>query len=102
MPDLPGRDRREERRARRHGRRLVRSGDEFTSDELDAGTVELERREPSGDEPEGGGYEPWARDGTKDEPERDRERLRAYLEFVADRERDDPDYVRESGHGDDS
>lgn len=102
MPDLPGHERREERRARRHGRRLVRSGDEFTSDELERGVVELEEREPADDEPEGGGYEPWGRDGTKDESERDRERLRAYLEFVSDRERDDPDYVRESGHGDDS
>lgn len=91
MPDLPGHDRREERRARRHGRRLVRSGEEFTSEELEQGLVELEEREPSGPEPEDG-YEPWARDGSKDETERDRERLRAYREFVEARRGEDPDY----------
>ena len=96
MPELPGHDRREERRAKRRGRRLVRSGDVFSSDELDAGTVELEEREPSGEEPEDGGYEPWARDGSKPESERDRERLRAYTEFIESRRREDPDY------GDDS
>lgn len=103
MPDLPGHDRREERRARRHGRRLVRSGGEFTSDELDRGEVELEEPGHS-DEPEDNGYEPWARDGSHGETDRDRNRLRAYLEFVANRERDDPDYrqEREGNHGDDS
>jgi hypothetical protein len=91
MPELPGHDRREKRRAKRHGRRLVRSGDEFTSDELEDGVVELEEREPSGPEPEDG-YEPWARDGSKPESDRDRERLRAYMEFVDSRRREDPDY----------
>jgi hypothetical protein len=91
MPELPGRRRREERRARRHGRRLVLSGEEFTSDELERGEVELEEREPSGS-PEDEGYEPWAMDDSKDRPERDRERLEAYLEFVESRRREDPDY----------
>lgn len=89
MDHFPGHERREERRARRH-RRLVRSGETFSSDELDAGTVELEEREPG--DGDGREYEPWGRDGSKDEPERDRERLRAYLEFVAGREREDPAY----------
>jgi hypothetical protein len=95
MPELPGHDRREARRAKRHGRRLVRSGDEFTSKELEDGLVELEEREPSG-EPEQEEYEPWALDGSKPESERDRERLRAYTEFIESRRREDPDY------GDDS
>jgi hypothetical protein len=92
MPELPGHDRRAERRARRQGRRLVRSGEEFTSDELARGEVELEERDPSGGEPEGGGYEPWARDGSKPESDRDRERLRLYAEFVESRRREDSDY----------
>lgn len=91
MPELPGHDRREERRARRRGRRLVRSGDEFTSDELERGEVELEEPGHS-DEPEDNGYEPWARDGSHGETERDRTRLRAYMEFVESRRREDPDY----------
>ncbi len=96
MPELPGHDRREERRARRHGRRLVRSGDKFTSYELEHGEVELEERKPSGDEPEDGGYEPWAMDDSKDRPDRDRERLEAYLAFVESRRREDPDYADNS------
>lgn len=95
MPDLPGHDRREERRARRHGRRLVRSGDIFTSDELERDEVELDLPEPS-DERGEEGYEPWARDGSHGETERDRKRLRAYREFIESRRREDPDY------GDDS
>ena len=93
MPDLPGHDRREERRAKRQGRRIVRDGDEFNSDELQAGTVELEQRKAVAEEPEGGGYEPWALDDSKERPERDRERLRIYMEFVASRRQDgdDPD-----------
>jgi len=91
MPELPGHDRREARRARRHGRRLVRSGDEFTSDELERGEVELEERDQGG-EPEDNGYEPWGRDGSKDETERDRERLRLYSEFIESRRREDQDY----------
>jgi hypothetical protein len=93
MPELPGHDRREERRARRHGQRLVRSGDEFTSKELEDGVVELEERRPSDEEPEEGGYEPWAMDDSKDRPDRDRERLEAYREFVASRREVDPDYA---------
>jgi hypothetical protein len=91
MPDLPGHERREARRARRHGRRLVRSGDEFTSDELERGEVELEEREQS-DASEDEGYEPWARDGSKPDTGRDRERLGEYLAFVASRREVDPDY----------
>lgn len=91
MPDLPGHRRREDRRARRHGRRLVRSGQEFTSKELEDGEVELEEPGHS-DEPEENGYEPWARDGSHDETDRDRNRLRAYLEFIESRRREDPDY----------
>lgn len=93
MPELPGHDRREERQARRRGRRLVRDGEEFTSEELERGEIELERRDPSGPEPDGGGYEPWARDGSKDETELDRERLRAYREFVEARRGEDLDYA---------
>ena len=96
MPELPGHDRREARRAKRRGKRVVRDGDEFTSKELEDGELEIEVREPSGEEPEGGGYEPWGRDGSKDESDRDRERLRLYAEFVEGRRREDPDY------GDDS
>jgi hypothetical protein len=99
MPELPGHDRREARRARRHGRRLVASGDEFTSAEMDEGLIALEEREPSGEEPEGGGYEPWGRDGSKPESEHDRERLRAYLEFIAEREREDPEAYRQEREG---
>jgi hypothetical protein len=51
MPDLPGHDRREDRRrARRHERRLVRDGDSYTEDELERGEVELEEV-PRRDEP---------------------------------------------------
>jgi hypothetical protein len=67
------------------------SGEEFTSDELERGVVELEERERSGPEPEDG-YEPWARDGSHVETDRDRDRLRAYMEFVESRRREDPDY----------
>lgn len=79
MPELPGHDRREERRARRHGRRLVRSGDEFTSDEFDAGTVELEQRGPTPEPLDDEQAEPW--NATGDDP-RFRDRLRAYKEFL--------------------
>lgn len=84
MPELPGRERREGRRAKRHGRRIVRSGEEFTSDELEQGLIELEKRGPSGPEPEGGGTEPW---GTSDPTGEMAERLALYLEFIKGRER---------------
>ena len=42
MPELPGHDRREERRARRRGRREVRDGDTYTRDEEERGEVELQ------------------------------------------------------------
>lgn len=76
---------------RGYGRRLVRSGELFTSGELERGEIDLELPEPSGPEPKGGGYEPWARDGSKREKRHDRERLRAYLEFVAERGVDNGD-----------
>lgn len=66
MPDLPGHDRREERRARRHGRRLVRDGGEYTIDEEDRGEIELDlpgRRPEPPIEVQG---EPWG--WTKDGP----------------------------------
>ena len=93
MPELPGHDRREERRARRKGRRIVRNGDEFTSDELERGVVELEEPDPSGPEPEGGGYEPWDMDDSA--TGRMSETVNgssAHREFVESRRREDPDY----------
>lgn len=59
MPELPGHDRREERRARRRGRRLVRDGDEFTIDEEERGEIELERPEPRPEPPVEVQGEPW-------------------------------------------
>lgn len=67
MPELPGHERREERRARRRGRRLIRDGDSYTIDEEDRGEIELEvrdrREEPTVDvqgEPWG-----WTKDGPR-------------------------------------
>ena len=83
MPELPGHERRERRRERRMGRRLVRSGEEFTSDELDSGEVELEEVEP--DSPPGdeeAASEPWGTD--KEWPDRIRQ-LRAYRDFLRER-----------------
>jgi hypothetical protein len=86
MPELPGHERRERRRERRMGRRLVRSGEEFTSDELDNGEVELEEVEPSAPPPdEEGASEPWSTD--KDWAGR-LEQLRAYREFLRERGED--------------
>lgn len=79
MPDLPGHDRREERRRRRQHRRLIEDGDVFDSTELDDGTAELVRVEPSGREP---GTEPW---GVREPNDEQRERLRLYREFLAAR-----------------
>ena len=66
-------------RHHRHKRRLVRSGDSFTSDELERGEVELEEVPPGpapADE-----VEPWAwRD--KAMPQAVAERARLYQEFV--------------------
>jgi hypothetical protein len=72
------------RRHRHHGRRLVRSGEGFTSDELDAGEIELELPEPTEPEPpEDEQAEPWnAADGDT----RFAERLRLYREFLEGRE----------------
>jgi len=41
-------------------RRLVRTGEKFTSGELNRGEIELEKPDPR-PEPPGGGTEPWAR-----------------------------------------
>lgn len=68
MPELPGHDRREERRARRQGRRLVRDGDEYTDDERERGEVELlevERRPEPPVEIQG---EPWGWTKAGDRP----------------------------------
>ena len=57
MPELPGHERREERRARRQGRRLVRDGDEYTIDEENTITLEIpEHFEEASVEIQG---EPW-------------------------------------------
>jgi hypothetical protein len=60
VPDLPGHERREERRARRHERRLVHRGDTYTIDEDLEGEIELEEVEPDPDPPpEEVRGEPW-------------------------------------------
>lgn len=59
MPELPGHDRREERRARRRGRRIVRDGDDYTEDELERGEVELEQVERRSEPPVEIQGEPW-------------------------------------------
>lgn len=103
MPDIfGGHERREERRDKRHGRRLVRSGDEFTSDELARGEVDLYQPDSSGPEPDRGGTEPWGTDNPTSEMAM---RHHEYLEFIAERERQDPDtYINErmGDHGDNS
>ena len=66
MPELPGHDRREERRARRHGRRLVRDGDEFTIDEEDRDELEFELAARRAEPPVEVQGEPWG--WTKDGP----------------------------------
>ena len=71
-------------------RRLVRSGEEFTSDELDRDEIELERREPTEEPDEDDQVEPWA--SSKRHLLAGR-RLRAYRDFLDglgyDRERDE-------------
>lgn len=79
MDHLPGHNRREERRARRHGRRLVRSGDPFTSEELDEDTIELELPDPTPEPSEDQQAEPW---GAAENDPRFAERLRAYKDFL--------------------
>jgi hypothetical protein len=71
---------------RRHQHlRLVRSGDSFTSGELDRGEIELELPEPTAPAPpDGEQAEPWAW-GDKDMPPGMAERLRLYQEFTAAR-----------------
>jgi len=68
-------------------KRLVRSGELFTSEELDRGEVELERVGPLPEPPEKDQAEPW---GTRleDDP-RFRDRLRAYREFLEGLETED-------------
>jgi hypothetical protein len=81
-------------RLRRHPRkRLVRSGETFTSDELDRGDVELELPAPTlNPPPDEEQAEPWGwRDKTL--PPRMRDRLAAYEAFLRERGEADPDYA---------
>jgi len=67
-------------------RRLVRSGEEFDSGELERGEVELELPEPTPEPDEEDQGEPWGlRTGTRKHL-RARGRLRLYREFLAARE----------------
>jgi hypothetical protein len=59
MPELPGHDRRKERRARRRGRRLVRDGDEYDILEEDRDEIELEQVERRPEPPVDIQGEPW-------------------------------------------
>ena len=74
-----------DRLLRRHrgGPRRVRFGEEFTSEELAAGEVELELPSPSRELPADEETEPWGTDKFPD-------RARAYREFLAGWERDHP------------
>lgn len=82
---LPWRHKHEDEHEAGRERRLVRSGEVFTSDELAGGEVELElpapATEPAGDV----AAEPWAWRGKKTPPAV-AERLRLYQEFVRSRE----------------
>ncbi len=84
MDHIPGHERRKARRAHRQGRRLVRSGEDFTSEELERGEVELEleEREPNPEPPEDEQAEPW---GAREDDPRFRDRLRLYKEFLLSR-----------------
>jgi hypothetical protein len=63
-------------------RRLVRSGEAFTSEELERGEVELELPEPSPEPDEDDQVEPWGlRPGTVKHL-RFRHRLHLYKEFL--------------------
>jgi hypothetical protein len=85
MPELPGHERREERRERRSGRRenikrLIHAGEEFLSSDLDDGEAELDEVDSvSTDLTEEEEAEPWAT--TKDLPGF-REELHKYREFL--------------------
>jgi hypothetical protein len=72
-------------RLRRRGdrdRRLVHSGEEFDSDELERGEIELELLEPTPEPLEDEQAEPWnAREGDS----RFRDQLRKYKEFLEQR-----------------
>jgi hypothetical protein len=61
------------------GRRLVRSGDTFTSSELDNDEIELELPDPSPEIPEDEQAEPW---GTWKNDPSFADRLNAYYEFL--------------------
>jgi hypothetical protein len=81
-------------RIRRHPRRrLVRSGETFTSDELEAGDVELEAVPAGSAPPEDEQAEPW---GWRDKamPPQMRVRLDAYQIFLRERGEADPDYAQ--------
>jgi hypothetical protein len=67
-------------------RRLVRSGEEFNSDELRDGLVELELPEPSPEPAEDDQVEPW---GSGKRHLFRGHRLRAYEEFLRERYTDE-------------
>jgi len=67
-------------------RRLVRSGEVFTSDELDRDEIELELPEPSEEPAEDEQVEPWA---SGKHHLRRGHRLRAYEEFLRERYTDE-------------
>jgi hypothetical protein len=68
----------------RRSRRLVRSGDPFTSDELERGDVELEAVPPSPEPAEDEQAEPWSWHD-KEPPDRMRRILDAYRKFLESR-----------------
>ena len=82
-------------RLRHPHRRTIRSGEEFDSDALERGDIELEERDPT-PEPGEERSEPWNFADEERMPPEARERLRLYREFIESRRREDPDY------GDDS
>jgi hypothetical protein len=76
------------RRRHHRDRRIVRSGETFTSEELDAGEVELELPRPSREPPPDQQAEPW---GTARGDDRFAGRDRAYRAFLESWARDHPD-----------
>jgi hypothetical protein len=67
-------------------RRLVRSGEAFSSDELDRDEIELELPDPTPEIPESDQTEPWA---SGKHHLRRGHRLRAYEEFLRERYTDE-------------
>lgn len=72
-------------RHRRHKRRMVRSGEHFSSDELERDEVELDLPEPAAEPPAEVAAEPWAWRG-KVMPDSVASRLHLYQEFLKTRE----------------